>query len=297
MTRYGGRLEEPTGCHPRVRPERLTVRLSNCCVPWSVAVSESVVVPGCSGIGSSIVGPLGRGWSMSLYPAAGEGGGAWLSGSGTLARPGAGGGADPERSALEAARRARGKIRRYCTANRLNRLGTLTYAGAGNHDPVLLRQHLAVFFRRLRAEAGGEPFPYLWVPEWHKTDHGLHAHFAVGRFIGRGKIDAAWGHGFVHIKLLGDLPVGSGKLAEARRAAMYLSKYAGKDFDRENLPGLHRYEVAQRFQPQAVKVTGRSLDEVLAAASQRMGARPSYVWQSQVADGWSGPPAVWASWD
>lgn len=133
---------------------------------------------------------------------------------------------------MEAARRARGKIRRYCTANRLNRLGTLTYAGAGNHDPLLLREHLGVFFRRLRGEMGGEAFPYLWVPEWHKSGHGLHVHFAVGRFIPRRKIEVSWGHGFVHIKLLGDLPVGSGRLAEARRAALYLAKYAGKDFDR-----------------------------------------------------------------
>ena len=73
--------------------------------------------------------------------------------------------------------------------------------------------------------------PYVWVPEWHKTGHGLHLHFAVGRFVPRGMIEQAWGHGFVHIKLLGDLPVGSGALAEARQAAGYLSKYVGKSFD------------------------------------------------------------------
>lgn len=201
------------------------------------------------------------------------------------------------RSQIEAARRARGKIRRYCTSNGLNRLGTLTYAGAGNHDPVLLREHLGVFFRRLRTLSGGEAFPYLWVPEWHKSGHGLHAHFAVGRFIGRTLIDQAWGHGFVHIKLLGDLPVGSGKLAEARRAAGYLSKYAGKDFDAEKLPGLHRYEVAQGYEPTFVTVRGLHMGTVLGEASAVMGSRPEYVWQSQVADGWQGPPAVWASWD
>lgn len=115
---------------------------------------------------------------------------------------------------MEAARRARGKIRRYCTANRLNRFGTLTYAGGGNHDPVLLRQHLAAFFRAMRAGLGGEPLPYLWVPEWYKTDHGLHAHFAVGRFVPRSLIEQGQGHDFAHIELLGGLPVGSGPLAE-----------------------------------------------------------------------------------
>lgn len=235
---------------------------------------------------------------MTLYESAGEAGGGWITNRPSTRRyvP-AGEAKDPDRSAVEAARRARGKIRRYCTANRLNRFGTLTYAGAGNHDPLLLREHLGVFFRSLRVGLGGDPFPYVWVPEWHKSGHGLHAHFAVGRYVRRSVIDAAWGRGFVHIKLIGDLPVGSGTLAEARVAAGYLAKYAGKDFDHEKLPGLHRYEVAQRFQPPFVKLTGRHLDDVIGEASQVMGAPPGYVWQSQMAEGWLGPPAVWAQWD
>jgi hypothetical protein len=231
-----------------------------------------------------------------LYESAGEAGGAVVGGRRGGGRPYTK--PDPERSAVEAARRARGKLRRYCTANRLNRFGSLTYAGEGNHDPMLIRLHLGEFFRSLRSELGCGPFPYVWVPEWHKTDHGLHAHFAVGRFIPRSAILAAWPHGFVHIKLIGDLPVGSGPRAEARRAAGYLSKYVGKSFeDERRIVGLHRYEVAQGFQPQAVRITGEHLGDVLGQASQRMGARPSYVWQSQVEDGWNRPPAVWASWD
>jgi hypothetical protein len=201
------------------------------------------------------------------------------------------------RSAHEAARRARGKIRRYCAGNRLNRLATLTYAGEGNHDPYVLREHLGLFFRRLRTGLGGDPFPYVWVPEWHKSGHGLHAHFAVGRYVKRSAIEEAWGHGFVHIKLIGDLPVGTGTLGEARRAAGYLSKYIGKGFLDESPPGLHRYEVAQGFEPKAVRVTGRHLGEVLGRAAALMGSDAAYVWQSQVAEGWKGPPAVWASWD
>lgn len=74
------------------------------------------------------------GWSLTLYETAEEAGGAWVSGRRT-ARPyvPAGEASDPERAVAEAARRARGKIRRYCTAHRLNRLGTLTYRGEGNH--------------------------------------------------------------------------------------------------------------------------------------------------------------------
>jgi hypothetical protein len=84
-------------------------------------------------------------------------------------RPGGGPAADPERAQLEAGRRARGRLRRYGAANRLNRLGTLTYEGAGCHDPGQARAHVGTFFRALRTDLGGAAFPYVWVPEWHKT--------------------------------------------------------------------------------------------------------------------------------
>jgi hypothetical protein len=77
-------------------------------------------------------------WSFNLYPEAGEGGGC-------LMRPirplPTGGPPNVERSRQEPARRARGKLRRYCAANRLNRLATLTYAGEGCFDPHQLREH------------------------------------------------------------------------------------------------------------------------------------------------------------
>ena len=119
------------------------------------------------------------GWALSLYPEAAEGGGCLVVTRRALP---AGGPPDGERSAEEAARRARTKIRRYAAANRLNRLGTLTFRGAGCHEPLLLREHLGSFFRQLRGEGR---FPYLWVPQWHPGGHGLHAHFAVGRYVPR----------------------------------------------------------------------------------------------------------------
>ena len=88
-------------------------------------------------------------WALSLYPEAGEGGGCL-----SVARRGpvySGAPPDAERAAEEAGRRARAKIRRYAAANRLNRLGTLTYRGEGCHDPARLRGDLAGFFRELRA--------------------------------------------------------------------------------------------------------------------------------------------------
>ena len=142
-----------------------------------------------------------------------------------------------------------------------------------------------MFFRRLRAELGGKPLPYVWVPEWHKTGHGLHLHFAVGRFVPRGVIEQAWGHGFVHIKLLGDLPAGSGSLAESRRAAGYLSKYVAKSFDddRDGVlrpKGLHRFDVAQGSRRARPVIRGATRAEVFEHASGAMGGAPDVFWSS-----------------
>jgi hypothetical protein len=229
-------------------------------------------------------------WLLNLYPEAAEATGCFVSPRRPWHGPWE---VHEDRAASEAIRRARGAIRRYCAANVLNRLGTLTYAGDGCHDARGFRSDLAVFFRRLRTDLG-PALPYLWVPEWHKSGHGLHAHFAVGRFVGQRRIAAAWGHGFVHIKLLGDLPVGSGAIAEARIAARYLSKYVGKDLGPEG--GLHRYDVAQGFQPKVRRLRGVSLDDVLGQATTIMGRPPVEVWDSADMPDWNRPHSVRATW-
>jgi hypothetical protein len=234
------------------------------------------------------------GWSFALYPQAAEGGGCLVVPRRPLVsgrRP------DPERSASEAGRRARAKIRRYCAANRLNRLGTLTYRGEGCHEPAQLRADVAAFFRALRDGVGSAALPYLWVPQWHPGGHGLHVHFAVGRFVPRRLIERAWGHGFVHIKLLSGLPVGSGERGEARLAARYLSRYVGRELeDERRTAGLHRYEVGQGFQPERIECYGASAEEAIERASRVMGGPPERVWRSDETEGWRGPPACWAQW-
>ena len=98
-------------------------------------------------------------WDLALYPQAGEAGGSFHG----LDRPGSSGGvwvAESERSVGEAPRRARGKVRRYCAANALNRFGTLTYRGEGEVDP-----------RRVRGNSTAEQ-----VAEWVErscVDQGL----------------------------------------------------------------------------------------------------------------------------
>ena len=248
---------------------------------------------------SSLQAPLPSAYfSLNLYLDAREGGGTFVPtlpyarGFGIKGHA-----ANPERSAEEAARRAKGRIRRYCSTHRLNRLGTLTFAGAGCHDQRQLRTYVAEFFRQLRIGLGDKPFPYVWVPEWHTTDHGLHVHFAVGQYIPRSLIESAWPHGFVHIKLLGDLPVGTGPLGESRKAAGYLSKYVAKSFlDTKRIDGLHRYDIAQGFTPQVERITGTSPYALIALASDRFGAWPTYEWSPADEPNWRGGIAFWAQW-
>lgn len=242
------------------------------------------------------------GWRLTLYPDAGEAGGCFVS-SVRPARwwvPGMAA-QDPERSRAEAARRARAKVRRYAAANRLTRLGTLTYAGAGCHDPKQVRLDVGLFFRRLRLGLGGKSMPYVWVPEWHKSGHGLHVHFAVGQYIRRSVIDQAWGHGFVHIKLLGEVSHTASSLGYARAAAGYVSKYVTKDFepsDAVRWAGLHRYEVGQGFQPRTMALIDTSSDGCRDQATERMGGvLPAVSWSSSEVEGWKGPPAVWFAWE
>ena len=250
----------------------------------------------------SLVSPSAfqAGWCLSLYCEAAEAGGTFVSSLRTRFPGVRGCAADPDRSRVEAARRARGRLRRYCAANRLNRLGTLTYAPPFCTDPIVVRQDVAAFFRALRAGLGGDPLPYVWVPELHKDGERFHVHFAVGKFVPRGLIDSSWGHGFVHIKLLSDLPVGSASVAEARKAAGYLSKYVGKAIDAEatgHRPfGSHRYDLAQGFTPVVHRLTGRTAGEVIDLACEQMAARPSLVWNSDEIQDWRGAPAVWLTW-
>lgn len=248
----------------------------------------------------SVLLPPRAGWLLSLYPDAGEGGGCFVGShqpDRSYVAPGTG--RDPERAAKEAARRARAKLRRYCAANRLNRLGTLTYGEPRCSDPYELRQHVGQFFRELREALGGRPLPYIWVPELHKDGVHFHVHFAVGQYVPQRRIKTTWGRGFVGIKRLGGGPIGSESLGEARIAARYLSKYVGKTFDDPTVrvPGMHRYEVAQGYQPKVLRLYGTTSEAVIEQASAVFGVAPAVRWNSEEVELWVGPPAIWAQWD
>lgn len=237
-------------------------------------------------------------WRLVVYPEAGEAGGQLYVPGRRRRQSGFSKAADPERAMREANRRARAKVRRYCAANRLNQLGTLTYASACE-DAKAVRDDMGQFFVDLRDLLGGKPMPYLWVPEWHPGGHGLHAHFVVARYVKRGLIEEAWGKGIVHIKLIGDLPVGSGTLAEARKAARYVAPYTAKSADDADRPaGLHRYEVGQGFQPKKVTVAGWTVEHAAGSASRMFGGTvPAASWTSDEQEDWDAPASCWFAWD
>jgi hypothetical protein len=238
-----------------------------------------------------------EGWVLRLSPDAGEAGGSFhfLRPRRRGLRVPPGEAADPDRSAAEAARRARGKVRRYGAAHRLNRLGTLTYAGAGCFDIDAHLANIERFWRRMRQALGVDALAYVRVWEWHPKGHGLHDHFTVNRFVSQSLIRDAWGLGIVHITLIGDLPIGSTTRQEARVAARYLAPYLSKGGGDRPM-GRHRYELAQGFPIAHENIQGRSASEVLDLACERMGGVPERTWHSDETPGWPGPPAVWAAW-
>lgn len=250
-----------------------------------------------SSLSSLLFASHAPGWSLTLYPTAGEAGGSYQGSyrrERVYAPPGSA--ANSARSRVEAGRRAKSKLRRYAAANSLDRFGTLTYRGAGVHDPAQARLDVGNFFKNLRSELGGKSFPYIWVPEWHKSGHGLHLHFAVGQWVRHSVISDAWGHGFVSIKRITGQRIGSTRRDSARVAAGYLAKYVSKTFDSSALDGRHRYDVAQGFQPPYVRIEGRCADETLDAACEVMGAKPAKSWSSDDVLSWDGPPARWFQW-
>ena len=77
---------------------------------------------------------------------------------------------DRDRNAADAARRARAKVRRYAPEPaQPPRHPDLR--GRGLPRPGGIAADVGAFFRRLRRQVG-EPIPYLWAPEWHKTATG-----------------------------------------------------------------------------------------------------------------------------
>jgi hypothetical protein len=196
------------------------------------------------------------------------------------------------RSAVEGGRRARRNITRYCVANRLQFMWTLTFAVA-EWDVDTARDAVSALMSKL-AGWFGQPFPYLYVFELHPgTDenpegHGLHVHLGVPIFIDHGVMTELWGQG--HTWVRGPKRRGMAAAVSARSTARYVAKYVDKAVDEEHDFGRHRYEVAQGFTPQAERIRRWNLADGIRYAIEQFGQQPSYVWRSDEDPTWLGPP-------
>lgn len=196
------------------------------------------------------------------------------------------------RAASEAARRARSKIGRYCVANRLQFMWTLTFAVA-EWDVDTARRAVNSLISKLTAWFG-KAFPYLYVFELHPgteenpDGHGLHVHMAVPMYIPHDVFTELWGLG--HTWVSGPRRRGIAAGIAARSSARYLSKYIDKAIEDGHDFGRHRYEVAQGFQPHRERVRRWNLADGIRYAIEQFGEQPSFVWMSDQDPTWLGPP-------
>lgn len=223
--------------------------------------------------------------------------------------------ADRDRSAAVAAARARTTVRRYCRANGLTRLLTLTYGGSRATTHAEAVDDVGRAMRRLRDAVG--KFPYVWVPELHRDGEHYHVHLATGRpwavrcnrcdpagagrgLQSRGAADpclrCAWGRGFVHAKRL--TATGNRPWQQETTAATYLAKYVGKSYE-DHESGMHRYDCARGFKPVQIRPEPVASEREGMAALREVagkGKRPRFVWSSDEAEDWHGPPTRVAWW-
>lgn len=189
-------------------------------------------------------------------------------------------------------RRAAGQVRRFCRANRIDHLWTLTYRGEGQRDYVELRRHVRKFFEWWRSEVGDVPM--IMVREPHPKGHGWHLHFAVPGFVSVRLVRKGWTHGSVNVQ-------GRKAGASPRKVAGYLSKYVAKGYTPEHCQksrvspraaGEHRYWVTQGFQPERHTFGGGDVAELLSAIRQTCG-EPTHDWLSWDDPEWDGPAVMW----
>lgn len=200
---------------------------------------------------------------------------------------------DPERARREAERRARGRIRRYCTANQCFRLLTLTYREA-QFDLGEVHRDIRNFTDRLFRAVGR--MPYVWVVERHKSG-AFHVHMALGRFVRQARLADIWGLGFVSVNDKRKLRTG---VVGARKAGGYLSKYVSKAFDQGHVFGRKRYEVARGYEPERVTyAVVASVAELRSFVSGFSfdGVAPDYQWYSPTDEEADGPPIAFFQWD
>jgi hypothetical protein len=222
--------------------------------------------------------------------------------------PAAGEATDPERSMLEAARRAATKIRRYATSNECDRLWSLTYDD--DHLPESMGDvwslHAEAFRERL-FDAVGERFPLVLVPERGGKSGRLHLHALTNRFLPKRLVEAAWGKGFVDGRRLmawRDIENGAvintramGRRERCRAAASYLAGYVKKGFIADHEFGRHRYSTSRGFAPMSRQARFQTTAGARSWCLLTMPGRLSSSWSSQDVETWQGPPVWLGYWE
>ena len=140
-------------------------------------------------------------------------------------------------------------MRRYCRANREDRLATLTYRDEPGARERVTRD-VRRFFERVRKCYGARPL--VAVVERGAKNGRLHVHLALNFYVPKGQLERLWGKGWVDIR---KSKRGQGRWRQ-RELASYLAKYVTKDADaetsddpKERAQREHRYLVTQGFTP------------------------------------------------
>lgn len=199
-----------------------------------------------------------------------------------------------ETRCTRAERRAATQMRRYCKANKLFRLATLTFA-CQTHDWGEVMLAVGDFRRQFRLCYGDRPMAI--VIEAHKSG-AFHVHVGMPCYVLKARLEEMWRRrGFVDIRMLGDRYQAGDIELMAAKVAGYLAGYVKKFSSTPRPPGCHRYEVTQGFQPESelseVEGEGEAFVTAIAAFG---GELPSFVWSSDSVEDWPGPPVRVGFW-
>lgn len=248
------------------------------------------------------VSPRSGPWSVAIWDAAGEVSGCWNTGAPperpeSKLDPDHGGPLDPERSAIEAARRASSTIRRYVVSHGCTRQVTLTYAP--EHLPASLEEGWADI-EDFRRKMGKKVGPMLIVPEWGEKSGRFHWHALVPKYQRKSVYEEAWGRGWVDIRRIksnrSDGPRGA--RSDARTAARYASKYLAKTFrdgQEGRKAGGKRYSTTKGTKVEPRRLRFQTRDQALTFATRVVAggmANVTGMWSSEDQPDWEGPP-VW----
>lgn len=190
---------------------------------------------------------------------------------------------DPDRARAVSARRSASAVRRYCTLHRLDRLWTLTFAT--EPDSWEEAWPMVERFRRRLEDSLGQRLPMVIVPEEGERNGRRHFHVALGQYVPKAVVAAAWGCGFVDGRRMAKRRKEGGR-SLARRVASYVAGYISKE--KATGFGKRCYSVTKGMQP--VRSSHRfvhladAFGLVLGGMSQSVN-----VWSSADCPDWDGP--------